>query len=169
MKDSDSLGDNNSVLDLYFSAPPPPENQQDIDAQSFGFQSDDTFYSKPKLPKTSLEMLLGIKAKISRSYLNHICLSILFAAYSIYMLIQILHQHGDDAKQELIQSCASLEHATNALASTPYYIAKSINRHTSLAILSLERHAVQIITFAIQLVKHVLIYILLRYQKVFVD
>ncbi|KAJ3268425.1 plasma membrane fusion protein prm1 [Terramyces sp. JEL0728] len=57
------------------------------------------------------------------------------------------------------------ESTTNTLASTPRYVAISINRQTTKMIQVSEKHATQSVQFTMALAKNILLYILFRYQK----
>ncbi|KAJ3252630.1 plasma membrane fusion protein prm1 [Boothiomyces macroporosus] len=81
------------------------------------------------------------------------------------MIIVSLKQHARQVKKEISHSCTSLEAATNILASTPRYVALSINRQTTKIIQKTEEHATQSVDFTVTLVKNILLYFLFRYQK----
>ena len=82
------------------------------------------------------------------------------------MIMSQMIKYGDLAKEDLTRACTGLETATNALASTPYYVATAINKNTALAIMEAENAAIKSIQFTLNLIKNLLLYIMFRYQRV---
>eukprot|EP00842_Homolaphlyctis_polyrhiza_P001106 jgi/Hompol1/1997/HPOL_002837-RA len=113
-----------------------------------------------------LQPHLGLEAKLSRSFANHIVLALLLVMCTLVMLSGTVSRQGDAAKRILVESCTGLEIAVNALALAPKFTAIAINRATTAEIRRAIAHASNVVALALTLVKQVLIYILFHYHRV---
>lgn len=113
-----------------------------------------------------LSLPLGHSAVIARAYMSEVVLGLLLSIIAVSVLLCSVSQLGMAAKKGLGASCNNLQVATNAIASTPYFTAQTINKVTLSSVQLVQKNAVQSITLTITLLKDLLFYILLRYQKV---
>ena len=130
-----------------------------------------------KFPKTSLipsnesrkksfSIPLSLSAKLSQSYLHEIVLGLLLALVSLCILQAHVRKDGDRTKDDISKACTDLEIATNALASTPFFLAKGVNHFIADSFDIAKHRASQITRLTLTLLKDLFLYILFRYQKV---
>jgi hypothetical protein len=109
---------------------------------------------------------LSLRQKLSQVHINQITIALTFALSCIALATFVIMKDGHTIKTKLMGSCSHLEIAANVFASTPRYVAKSINSVLSHSLEGVKANAAKDITTTLTITKQVLIYILLRYQKV---
>jgi hypothetical protein len=109
--------------------------------------------------------MLTIFEKRTRSYLNNVGIACIFCFWVLLYLTAQLDHEKQVLKQELKKGCVHLEVSINAIGSTPRYVGMSVNRYILKSIRLVEQQMVHSLVFSIEIVKQVLLFVLLKYQK----
>ncbi|KAJ3302460.1 plasma membrane fusion protein prm1 [Kappamyces sp. JEL0829] len=127
----------------------------------------------PKTPRfrnnalpSRLTLPLGLAPKLSQTHVSQIIIALVFAASAVGLLAVLVTRDAALTKDRLTTACSQLETTTNALASTPRIVAQSINTHIAHSIDRAKQDAANVLAMTVSLIKNILLFILLRYQKV---
>ena len=121
---------------------------------------------KPTFPGTFLTPYLGLNAKLSRSHANQAVLALVLVICTLFIMSESAVRQGEIAKRQLVSSCTGLEIAVNSIANMPRLTAVAINHQTAASIRGIIDHTARFAGFTVELLKHLILYVLFRYQRI---
>ena len=111
---------------------------------------------------------IGLKAKLSRSYLSPYLLVVIILIMSLWNMRQSIDSKIEETQFRLDSSCRGLEIAATSLASTPHYVASQTNAAVVAAISSTVSHMGKTLMMMIKLLNQLILILLKRYKKLLI-
>lgn len=122
------------------------------------------------LPATDgkLKPWLGPKARLALSPLSLVLVSLIFVLTRLLLSASGIHDKIQDAKTNLLATCAGAEGAATIAASMPHYMADSINANTVKAVQASVEGAGRVLMLAITAIEETLTWLVDSYRSLFV-
>jgi len=88
------------------------------------------YYSDPKAPATTIPYYtpyLGLRARLSQVWINRWTILLLLILLRLLLSISSINDDINNAKQEALSACTSVEKVGSAMASMPHYLSEGVN------------------------------------------
>ncbi|CAO3565561.1 unnamed protein product [Mortierella alpina] len=72
------------------------------------------------------DQFLGLRAKLSRAFVTHTIVFVLYSAYQLYRNRESITSFTSRAKEAVVSNCYALEQSTNAVAALPRFAAEGV-------------------------------------------